>query len=67
MERLYYVETDGRTSETSSKLEAERIMAEWKKRGYEVSTVVVDMTDTSVETADTAGGTRPQPESRASP
>jgi hypothetical protein len=52
MDRLYYVETDGETSETSSRLEAERIMAEWKKRGYHASTIVVDVTDTSVETVE---------------
>jgi hypothetical protein len=62
MDRLYYVETDGETSETSSRLEAERIMAEWKKRGYHASTVVVDVTDTSVETVENAGTVPPQPE-----
>jgi hypothetical protein len=62
MDRLYYVETDGETSETSSRLEAERIMAEWKRRGYHASTVVVDVTDTSVETVENASTVLPQPE-----
>jgi hypothetical protein len=62
MDRLYYVETDGETSETSSRLEAERIMAEWKKRGYHASTVVVDVNDTSVETVEKTSVAPLQPE-----
>jgi hypothetical protein len=50
MERIYYIEKDGETAETSSRLEAARIADEWKKRGYDVATVVVDMTESSVET-----------------
>ncbi len=53
MERQYYVETENQTSQTSSRLEAQRIAAEWARRGYEVTTVVVDVTDDSVETTET--------------
>jgi hypothetical protein len=52
MARQYYVETEHRTSETSDRLEAARIAAEWKKRGYKVETVVVDVTDESVQLVD---------------
>jgi hypothetical protein len=52
MTRQYYVETEHRTSETSDRLEAARIAAEWKKRGYKVETVVVDVTDESVQLVD---------------
>jgi hypothetical protein len=54
MERQYYVETENQTSQTSSRLEAKRIAAEWARRGYEVTTVVVDVTDDSVETTETS-------------
>lgn len=54
MERQYYIETDNQTSQTSSRLEAQRIAAEWARRGYEVTTVVVDVTDDSVETTEVA-------------
>jgi hypothetical protein len=39
-------------AETSDRLEAVRIAAEWVKRGYKVETVVVDATDESVQLAD---------------
>jgi hypothetical protein len=52
MARQYYVETEQRTSETSDRLEAARIAAEWEKRGYKVETVVVDVTDESVQLVD---------------
>ena len=52
MERQYYVERDHETSETSDRLEAARIAAEWIKRGYKVETVVVNVTDDSVQLAD---------------
>jgi len=42
MERLYYVESEHETAETSDRLEAARIAAEWAKRGYKVDTIVVD-------------------------
>ena len=54
MERQYYVETENQTSQTSSRLEAQRIAEEWARRGYEVTTVAVDVTDDSVETTDVA-------------
>jgi hypothetical protein len=52
MVRQYYVETENGTSETSDRLEAARIAAEWKKRGYKVETVVVETTDESVQLVD---------------
>jgi hypothetical protein len=52
MARQYYVETERRTSETSDRLEAVRIADEWKKRGYKVETIVVDVTDESVQLVD---------------
>jgi hypothetical protein len=52
MVRQYYVETERRTSETSDRLEAARIADEWKKRGYKVETVVVEVTDESVQLVD---------------
>ena len=52
MERQYYVERDHETSETSDRLEAARIAAEWIKRGYKVETVVVNVTNNSVQLAD---------------
>jgi hypothetical protein len=66
MERHYYVEKEHETSETSSRLEAARIAAAWIKRGYDVKTVVVDVTDESVQMADTNEGVLPDVE-RASP
>ncbi len=54
MERQYYVETEHETSETSDRLEAARIAAEWVKRGYKVGTVAVDVTDDSVQLVDEA-------------
>jgi len=42
MERLYYVESEHETAETSDRLEAARIAAEWAKRGYKVDTIVID-------------------------
>ena len=52
MERQYYVERDHETAETSDRLEAARIAAEWVKRGYKVETVVVNVTNDSVQLAD---------------
>ena len=52
MERQYYMERDHETSETSDRLEAARIAAEWVKRGYKVETVVVNVTNDSVQLAD---------------
>jgi len=52
MARQYYVETEHRTLETSDRFEAARIADEWKKRGYQVETVVVDVTDESVQLVD---------------
>lgn len=52
MERLYYVECEHETSETSSRLEARRIAAEWIRRGYKVDTIAVDVNDASVRLAD---------------
>lgn len=54
MGRLYYVERQHETSETSDRMEAARIAAEWVKRGYQVETVVVDTTKESVQVVDTA-------------
>jgi hypothetical protein len=54
MDRYYYVEKEHETAETSDCLEAARIAAEWVKRGYQVETVVVDVTDVSVQSADSA-------------
>jgi hypothetical protein len=69
MERQYYVETENQTSQTSSRLEAQQIAAEWARRGYDVTTVVVDVTDDYVETtevAETASAVN-QPARRRSP
>jgi hypothetical protein len=52
MERHYYVEKEHETAETSDRFEASRIAAAWTKRGYNVETVVVDVTDESVQLAD---------------
>lgn len=52
MERQYYVEKEFETCETSDRLEAARIAAEWAMRGYDVKTIVVDVTDEAVEVAD---------------
>ncbi len=52
MERHYYVEKEFETCETSNRLEAARIAAEWARRGYDVETIVVDVTSDSVEVAD---------------
>jgi hypothetical protein len=52
MERLYYVECEHETAETSSRLEAKRIAAEWIKRGYNVDTIAVDVTDGGVQVAE---------------
>ena len=54
MERLYYVECEHETAETSSRLEAKRIAAEWARRGYKVDTIVVDATNGAVQQV--AGG-----------
>lgn len=52
MERLYYVECEHETAETSDRFEASKIAAEWIKRGYEVETVAVDVTAEAVRMAD---------------
>jgi hypothetical protein len=52
MARQYYVETEHGTAETSDRMEAARIADEWMKRGYRVETVVVDVTDESVQLVD---------------
>lgn len=54
MDRQYYVESEHETCETSDRLEAARIAAEWTRRGYRVETVVVDVTDQSVARVDEA-------------
>lgn len=56
MERLYYVESEHETSETSDRFEAARIAAEWVKRGYSVDEIAVDVTDESVEVVDSPKG-----------
>jgi hypothetical protein len=58
MARQYYVETEHGTAETSDRMEAARIADEWKKRGYRVETVVVDVTDESVQLVDNTDVTR---------
>jgi hypothetical protein len=58
MARQYYVETEHGTAETSDRMEAARIADEWKKRGYRVETVVVDVTDESVQLVDNTDSTR---------
>jgi hypothetical protein len=54
MGRYYYVQKEHETAETSDRLEAARIAAEWIKRGYKVETVAVDVSDVSVQSADSA-------------
>jgi hypothetical protein len=58
MARQYYVETEHGTAETSDRMEAARIADEWIKRGYRVETVVVDVTDESVQLVDNTDVTR---------
>jgi|APFre7841882724_1041349.scaffolds.fasta_scaffold54331_3 hypothetical protein len=65
MERQYYVEKERETSETTNRLEAARIAADWKKRGYDVKTVVVDVTDQSVEMAEITEAIPPALESES--
>lgn len=50
-ERLYYVEKTDETAQTSDRFEAAQIAAEWARRGYAVETVVVDVTDETVQAA----------------
>jgi hypothetical protein len=52
MERLYYIQREHETSETSDRLEAARIAAEWVTRGYKVDTIAVDLKDGAVRLAD---------------
>ena len=66
MDRLYYVEREHETAETSDRLEAARIAAEWIKRGYKVETIVVDATDESVQLADKTEVTPPNARAVAS-
>jgi hypothetical protein len=56
MERLYYVQRDNETVETSDSFEAARIAAEWIRRGYKVSEIAVDVTDEAVQLADGPNG-----------
>jgi hypothetical protein len=56
MERLYYVESEHETAETSDRFEAARIAAEWVKRGYNVDEIAVDVTDESVEIVEGSPG-----------
>ena len=58
MERLYYIQSEHETSETSDRLEARRIAAEWTKRGYKVDTIAVDLADGSVRLADESEANR---------
>ena len=65
MERLYYVESEHETAETSDRMEAARIAAEWAKRGYKVDTVIVDEASAREDDATQAArGTR-RPENSA--
>lgn len=52
MERLYYIQREHETAETSDRFEAARIAAEWARRGYKVTAIAVDVTDDSVKLAD---------------
>jgi hypothetical protein len=52
MERLYYVQRENATAETSDRFEAARIAAEWVRRGYKVSEIAVDVTERSVQLVD---------------
>lgn len=49
--RQFYVLKDDETLQTSDRFEAKRIAAEWIRRGYEVETVVVEVTDDEVQVA----------------
>jgi hypothetical protein len=66
MERFYYVESEHETAETSDRLEAARIAAEWIKRGYRVDTIAVDVTDGGVQLADEPPERTPRRRTRAS-
>lgn len=52
MERLCYIQREHETAGTSERFEAARTAAEWARRGYQVSTSAVDVTDDSVKLAD---------------
>ncbi len=52
MERHYYIQKEDETAETSSRLEAALIAAEWEERGYDVETVMVEVSEESVEASD---------------
>lgn len=47
--RLYYVEKVDETLQTSDRFEAVRVAAEWIRRGYEVDTAVIEVTDETVQ------------------
>lgn len=47
-ERLYYVEKHDETLQTSDRLEAIDIAAEWVRRGYEVDLAVIEVSDEAV-------------------
>ncbi len=49
--RLYYVEKSDETLQTSNRFEAARIAAEWIRRGYDVDTVVIEVTADAVREA----------------
>jgi hypothetical protein len=66
MERLYYVESEQETAETSDRLEAARIAAEWTRRGYKVDTIAVDVTDGDVQIAEEPPERTPRRRTRAS-
>ena len=46
-DRIYYVEKVDETLQTSDRLEAVQIAAEWQRRGYEVDVAVIELTDVS--------------------
>jgi hypothetical protein len=52
MERHYYVQKEDETAETSSRLEAALIAAEWEARGYDVETVMVEVSDEGIAAQD---------------
>jgi len=51
-ERLYYVEKHDETLQTSDRLEAINIAAEWVRRGYAVELAVIEVSDDTVTQAD---------------
>jgi hypothetical protein len=47
----FYVLKDDETLQTSNRFEAARIAAEWIRRGYDVDTVVIEVTADAVREA----------------